>query len=88
MYYAQTVSFELKDGRLLECRYTMSYTPSTYWEPSELGEPSDPEYYLDGEETFPEFMPKGLAKLAEAMYCTDNDKRFKYEGDYEHDDDY
>lgn len=85
MYYAAAVSFELKDGRLLECKFTMPYTPASYWQPSEIGEPSDPEFYLEGEEIDPKDTIKGLNKLCEAMYCNSNDKRFTYDGDLEYD---
>lgn len=79
-----TVSFELSDGRELECRYSYSVTPGNYYglpencypDESEVGEPT---YYIDGVETDVTKLPKGLEVIAEAMYDNgESDSRFHY----------
>lgn len=79
-----TVSFELSDGRELECRYSYSVTygnysglpENCYPDESDVGEPT---YYLDGKEIDVTKLPKGLEAIAEAMYDNgESDSRFHY----------
>lgn len=82
--YTQTVTFELKDGRKLECVYSVAVTPGNYTglpencypDEAEIGEP---EYLLDNDEVAVSQLPKGLSVIAEAMYEADeSDKRFTF----------
>ena len=79
-----TVSFELSDGRELECRYHYAVTYGNYSGLPENCYPDetdveDPTYYLDGKEVEVSELPKGLDAIAEAMYDNgESDKRFHY----------
>ena len=79
--YTVTTSFEMTDGRILSCEYDVSYTPAQVSGPPEHCYPeesdvSDPTYKIDGEEVDYAKLPKGLAKIADAMYEDDSDDRF------------
>lgn len=82
--YNVTVTFELSDGRELECRYGVAVTPGNYTGLPENCYPdeydvSEPEYFLDGEEIDVANLPKGLDAIAEAMYdASESDKRFTF----------
>ena len=79
--YTVTTSFEMADGRELSCEYEVSYTPAKTWglpedchpEESDVG---DPTYRIDNEEVDYNKLPKGLAKIADALYNDDGDSRF------------
>jgi hypothetical protein len=90
--YTMTVTFELKDGRELECVYPVHVTPGNYSGLPENCYPDEcdvgeAEYFLDGDEISVARLPKGLDVIAEAMYeADDSDKRFKFkqtEPDYD-----
>lgn len=92
--YNVTVKFNMTDGRELVCEYAVSYTPGRTWGPPEYCypdecEPGEPSYFIDGEEIEESKLPKGLDKIAAAMYeCDASDKRFSYsqsEADYDGD---
>lgn len=79
-----TVTFELKDGRELECRYWYFTTRGVcsgrpedcYPDETEIG---DPDYFLDGKWISIDSLPKGLYELAEEMHGNNPPgNRFRY----------
>ena len=82
-----TVTFELSDGRELECRYGYAVTYGNYSGLPENCYPdecdvSEPEYFLDGKAVELSELPKGLEAIAEAMYEADSSSRkFSYRED-------
>lgn len=97
--YDVTVTFEMTDGRTLSCEYGLSVTPGNYSGLPENCYPDecdlgDPTYYIDGDEIAYEDLPKGLDKIADAMYEDgQSDRRFKYvesenEPDFDYEPDY
>lgn len=79
------VKFEMRDSRVLECRFGFATTPATYWDPGDC-EVGDPEYLIDGEEVSYDDLPHGLDIIANEMYEDFENAKFKVE--VSHDDGY
>lgn len=58
--------FELKDGRILECNYSVTYWPGSY-SVEEEWHSTEPVYTLDGVEVTTDQMPQGLSNIAHRM---------------------
>ncbi|AXC34288.1 hypothetical protein P7I17_gp34 [Escherichia phage Halfdan] len=70
--YDVTTSFEMTDGRILECTYVLSVTPARLWGAPENCYPEESEasegvFTIDGEEVDYDNLPKGLAVIADKL---------------------
>lgn len=82
-----TVTFEMSDGRVLECQYAYHVTPGNYsglpenCYPDEV-DVGEPEYFIDGDPVDYANLPKGLSAVADAMYEDgEGDDRFTYKAE-------
>ena len=70
------VSFKMRNGKILECRYGYRYTPATFNDPEEY-DVGEAEYFIDDIPIDIQDMPKGLDVIAEKLYKdADSDPRF------------
>lgn len=70
--YDVTTSFEMTDGRVLECQYVLSVTPAKLWGAPENcypeeSEQSDAVFTIDGQEVDYDNLPKGLSAIADKL---------------------
>ncbi|HWV46435.1 MAG TPA: hypothetical protein VN039_10535 [Nitrospira sp.] len=84
-----TVTFEMSNGSILKCEYGYTSSPATFWEPEDVNV-GDPTYYIDDDEISYDDLPKGLDKIADALYEADaRSAKFSYrESEYERDYDF
>lgn len=77
--YLVTTSFEMADGRLLECERTLAVTPANLWGAPEHCSPEEVDtsegvFTIDGDEVAYDDLPKGLSAIADKLENAGHDE--------------